>query len=474
MRLTLVIQSMTSGGAERVVATMANTWAARGWEITLLTFADDREPSFYPLDPRVTFRPLGIAGHSVKTTQAVRSNLERFRTLRRAIRDARPEAVVSFLDMNNVRVLLATRGLGVPVIVMEQTDPAQKQLGVIWNGLRRMLYPRASRLVVLSETSRSFFPKSIQANSVIIPNPIAIDPPSADPAPRGNGRTVVAMGRFAPEKGFDVLLDAFARIAPNHPDWRLIIWGDGPLRPQLESHRDRLGLRDRVLLPGRTTDPFRELRRADLFVMSSRREGFPLALGEAMACGLAAVSFDCPSGPREIIRHGVDGLLVPDGDVIGLAAAMSRLMSDKAERSRLAARAVDVNDRFGAARILARWEELLREVVADGRSKPPDRHSELVAESGSPLGADLSHRANAFRRSVPFLVPGFPARREIPRQARNDGREADRLVEPQRDIRDFGVSPNARVGATRRLGCRRGPVVSRDRRLRTPGMSDVR
>jgi GalNAc-alpha-(1->4)-GalNAc-alpha-(1->3)-diNAcBac-PP-undecaprenol alpha-1,4-N-acetyl-D-galactosaminyltransferase len=375
VRLTLVIHSMSNGGAERVVATMANTWAARGWEITLLTYVDEREQSFYPLDPRVAYRPLGIASASAGARQAVRSNVRRIGVLHRAIRDSRPEAVVSFLDMGNVLVLLATRGLGLPVVVMEQTDPGQKRLGPIWNGLRRALYPRASRLVVLSETARSFFPRSIRATSVIIPNPIAIDPPGDDPEPRGEGRTVVAMGRFAPEKGFELLLDAFARIAPEHPGWRLVIWGDGPLRSQMESHRERLGLHDRVLMPGRTTDPFRELRRADLFVMSSRREGFPLSLGEAMACGLPAVSFDCPSGPREIIRHGIDGLLVPDGDVVGLAAAMSRLMADDAERARLAARAVEVNDRFGAERVLGQWEALLRDVIGNRGATVGARHA---------------------------------------------------------------------------------------------------
>jgi GalNAc-alpha-(1->4)-GalNAc-alpha-(1->3)-diNAcBac-PP-undecaprenol alpha-1,4-N-acetyl-D-galactosaminyltransferase len=366
VRLTLVIHAMGSGGAERVVATMANTWAARGWEITLLTFDDGSEPSFYPLDSRVRHQPLGVAAASGGFRRAVASNFERIRTLRRAIVASCPDAVLSFLDTVNVRVLIATRGLGIPTIVMEQTDPGQKELAAVWKKLRRALYPRASALVVLSETSRSYFPPSIQAKSIIIPNPIAIEPPrhSDRDAPH-SPRTVMAMGRLAPEKGFDLLLDAFARIANAHPDWRLVIWGEGPLRSQLESLRDSLGLNERALLPGRTTEPFRELRRADLFVMSSRREGFPLALGEAMACGLPAVSFDCPSGPRQIIRHGVDGLLVPDGDVIGLSAAMSRLMTDAAERRRLAARALDVNDRFGAARVLAQWEELITRFVGN-------------------------------------------------------------------------------------------------------------
>ncbi|MEA2596600.1 MAG: hypothetical protein QOF01_3069 [Thermomicrobiales bacterium] len=365
MRLTLVIHAMTNGGAERVAATMANSWAARGWEVTLLTFDDGREPPFYTLDRRVRHRPLGISRVSGGFRRAVANNLMRVRTIREAIRTSQPDVVLSFLDTANVLVLLAGRGLGIPTIVTEHTDPAQKRLLRTWNLLRRLLYPRASRVVVLSETARSFFPPSIQARSVVMPNPIAVDAPAVDDVPARNDlRTVVAMGRFSPEKGFDLLLEAFSRIAAKHPEWRLVVWGDGRLRPQLESLRDRLGLQDRVLLPGRTTEPFRELRRADLFVMSSRREGFPMALGEAMACGLPAVSFDCPSGPRQIIRDGVDGVLVPDGDVLGLAAAMSRLMSDDGERQRLAARAVEVNERFGPERVLAQWQQLLDETLA--------------------------------------------------------------------------------------------------------------
>ena len=127
---------------------------------------------------------------------------------------------------------------------------------------------------------------------------------------------VVAMGRLSPEKGFDLLIDAFARLAAQHADWRLEIAGEGPERDALQRQIDAAGLQPQVQLVGWVSDPERFLSRSALFVMSSRYEGFPVALLEAMACGVPVISFDCDSGPREIIRPDVDGVLVPAGDTL--------------------------------------------------------------------------------------------------------------------------------------------------------------
>jgi len=176
-------------------------------------------------------------------------------------------------------------------------------------------------------------------------------------------RSVLSVGRFVPQKGFDILLDAFARVSDRYPYWVLTILGDGPLRRDLEAQRDRLGLTERVRLPGAASNLTPYLHKADVFVMASRYEGFPMVLCQAMACGLPVIYTDCPSGPREIIRNGVDGLLVPNEDVEGLAAAMEALISDEKKRERLAMHAREIIERFNLPTIMERWEAMLTKIV---------------------------------------------------------------------------------------------------------------
>jgi GalNAc-alpha-(1->4)-GalNAc-alpha-(1->3)-diNAcBac-PP-undecaprenol alpha-1,4-N-acetyl-D-galactosaminyltransferase len=381
MRITLVTSTLGGGGAERVVATMANHWAAKDWEVTILTAFSGNPASDYALHPRVTHLQPGSppfnnpsidSEESAPLLDLIDSCSQperdvlipqgiRILKLRRAILATRPRVVISYMDFNNNCVLSATRGLGLPVIVSEHCDPNHNSIGEGWHRLRRRLYPQASCVTVLTEESLRFFSSVAGIRGRIIPNPLTPSVfSSSDEMPRQkNGKTLMAMGRLSGEKGFDLLLSAFSVVSKRRPEWTLEILGEGPLRGHLESRVQRLGLAGRVRMPGFTLWPFDALRGADLFAMSSLCEGFPNALLEAMACGLAVVSFDCPSGPRHIIRNGVDGMLVPPRNDQAMAAALDRLMGDEAERKRLAARGPEVVERFGVERVMSMWEELI-------------------------------------------------------------------------------------------------------------------
>ena len=342
---------------------MANHWAEKGWSITLLTFGDGREPPFYDLHPAILHRPLGIAAHSATSMQAIVNNLKRLRILRRAIRESAPRTVISFLTSANILTILSTLWLRIPVIVSERNSLTHQRVGKAWKFLRRWLYPCATRLVVQTHHALAYFSSPVRQKARVIPNPVPLPPNGPETRPKQSPKTVIAMGRLARQKGFEQLLKAFAEMSGKHPEWSMVIWGEGSHRSKLEAIRDELGLKGRVSFPGRTREPFGEMRQADLFVLSSHYEGFPNVLCEAMACGLPVVSFDCPSGPGEIIRDGIDGILVPPDDILALASAMDCLMDDEPERIRLASRATEVVERFGMQKVMGMWEAVLHEAL---------------------------------------------------------------------------------------------------------------
>ena len=371
LRLTLVISSLSLGGAERVMSIMANYWAERGWPVSLVTL-DIAANDFYSLHPSVHRVALGVSGISTTPVEAVRSNARRITRLRQAIRTLRPEAVISFLAPTTMLTVLAARSERVPVIVSDRTDPTQYRLGTFWSWVRRMVYPHASAVVVQTPEVKRWAERVVPANIVYtIPNPVVAtqrreSTPAASAAHgmrEGFAPQIVAMGRLHSDKGFDDLLRAFARANGAERGWRLLILGEGPERQRLETLSDTLGVAAAVSLPGRVKEPDNILRQSDLFVLSSRYEGFPNALLEAMAVGLPVIAADCPSGPRHIVRHGIDGILVPPGDIDAMASAMVQVLGDERLRTALAARASEVFDRFGIDRVMAEWDRLLRRVT---------------------------------------------------------------------------------------------------------------
>ena len=369
MRLTIVLPSLAAGGgAERAVVWLSHGLLERGHILSVITLsgaADD----FHILPEGVTRIALDVRSESSTPLHGLWRNVKRSSALRAALKHTAPDVVIAHINQTNVLAAFASLGAAWPLIVVEHSGTLLKSPGRVWRVLRRALYGRAARVVCVSQGAANYFDWLSKSRKSVIYNPLIAPPetplPDLPPMAHDGRRWVVAMGRLLHVKGFDLLLDAWARIAAQHKaNWQLLILGAGPLRARLEKQRDTLQLQDSVTFTGLVPQPFAVLRRAELFVMPSRAEGLPYALLEAMACGCPAVAFDCPDGPREIIRYGVDGLLLPNGDTPALAAALDNLLSDDVVRQRLAQNAPEVLERFGLAAAVAQWETLLREVAA--------------------------------------------------------------------------------------------------------------
>jgi GalNAc-alpha-(1->4)-GalNAc-alpha-(1->3)-diNAcBac-PP-undecaprenol alpha-1,4-N-acetyl-D-galactosaminyltransferase len=362
-RLTLVVPSLALGGAERVVANMANHWAAHDDTVSVITLSAADTDTYF-LDPAVSRVALDLMRDSRFVLQGIYHNWLRVGRVEDAIRKLRPDTVISFTDRMNVVTLAACRNLKVDTVVAERIDPSQQPIGYYWSKLRRWGYPMARALVVQTQLVRSQLTPMMRGRPIyVIPNYIDAPAPELSRKSRSNTSDelqLAAMGRLDHQKGFDLLIDAFAKVAEEQPNWSLVILGEGPERRRLEEQIHSYGLERRVRLLGWISDPSTVLRDSDAFVLSSRYEGFPNALLEAMALGLPAISVDCPSGPADIIRQEVDGLLVPLGDVPALAATLRRLLADERLRHRLGAEAVRVVERFSSEHYFARWDAVLR------------------------------------------------------------------------------------------------------------------
>lgn len=359
----IVIHSLAGGGAERVAVEMCEYWLGQGCRVTLVTQSSP-DTDVYPVPEGVDRRALGLAGESSGTAGALFANARRVWALRRLIRKLRPQVVLGMMTTASVLAVAAARRLPCRVIATEHTHPPVQSLPPVWQKLRRWAYPRAQAVVALTSGTASWLETHVPGCRVtVIPNsvrwPMETSEPVVPPPAREGRRRLLAVGRLHPLKGFDVLLRAFAQLAEYFPEWDLVILGEGGQREALERQVEESGLEARVSLPGRVGNLADWYQAADLYVLSSRAEGLSNTLIEAMACGLPVVAFDCETGPREIIRQEIDGILVSQvEDDEALAANLAELMARPERREMLARRAIDVRDRFGTVRIMTLWNHL--------------------------------------------------------------------------------------------------------------------
>lgn len=365
-RLLFLIHSLPMGGAQRVAANLATHWVNKGYAVAVATLSSEAS-DFYALDPRIERIALNIAKPSRHPMAAMLNNLSTLRAVRRLLKQWQPQVTSALMTSANVYLALAGWGLPGQKIGSERIHPPMLPLGRVWEMLRRLAYGRLDHLVALTAPSAAWLRNHTWARHVTvignpIPWPLQVQPPVLDPntlLTKGRQR-LIAAGRLVEQKGFDLLIEAFARLAPDFPTWDLVIIGEGPLHGPLQAQLTRLGLQARVFLAGSVGNIGAWYTACDLYVMSSRFEGFPNTLVEALACGLPAVSFDCETGPSDIIRPEIDGLLVPPGDVSALVASLTVLMMNQALRERFAIRAVEARARFSVDGIAGQWEEIFQ------------------------------------------------------------------------------------------------------------------
>lgn len=361
--IAFVLPGLGAGGSEHIVSLLCNHFAALGWMVRLIVFEDEATPAYYSHHPAVRIVRLGMKSRRRPAPAAALTMFKRRQRLQAAIEEAAPDLVISFLTRTNILSVLSARRIGVPVIVSERNNPELQTVGSVWSRLRQWTYPQSAGLVTMTQGAMNHFARTMTVRGWVIPNPA---PPPAAAMPRiSDGRTIGAVGRLVPQKGFDRLIDAFARVATDIPEWRLVIWGEGPDRAALEAQRDRLGLSGRVTLPGITRQPGEWIAQSDMFVLSSRFEGWGIVVGEAMAGGLPVISFDCPWGPAEMIEQGRSGVLVPNGDVPALGDAMAVLCRDPDRRQALSNAAKARMTLFDMDHILASWRSVIFEVLKD-------------------------------------------------------------------------------------------------------------
>jgi glycosyltransferase involved in cell wall biosynthesis len=357
-----LIYSLARGGAERMTVELARAWLDRGCKVTVLTLAS-AATDFFHLDPRVERLQLSLSS-DLKPDGArdFLSPLRRLREIRRLLENKRPDVVLGMMSTSATYLSAASFGLRMKTFGSERIHPPAMPLGSAKELVRSISYGLLDGVICQTSQSADWIRKHTTARNVhVIPNHVVYPLPRHEPnipteilAPERR-RIVLGVGRLEAQKQFEKLVISFSKAVKGNDDWDLVILGDGYERNTLEGLVKKLDLDGRVYLPGSAGNVGDWYKRADIYAMSSQFEGFPNTLLEAMVHGVAPIAFDCPTGPSEMIRDGVNGLLIPLDDMDGFASGMRLLMEDEHFRARLSDEAISLRERFDRQKVTSLW-----------------------------------------------------------------------------------------------------------------------
>ncbi|MDR8410077.1 glycosyltransferase family 4 protein [Nonomuraea sp. 3-1Str] len=374
----LLLHANGMGGTIRTVFNLAS-YLAREHDVEIVSILKEAEQPFFPIDPRVKFRFLDDRLNP--SPDPMRAMLSKMPSRLIPKEETAYHRFNLWTDLKLARyirsldtgVLMATRPglnlamaqLALPsVITVGQEHVALRTQVEPMQELIKWRYRRFDALTTLTKADlrdyRATLPKKPK-RLVRIPNAV---PPMEGGLSKLDAKVVVAVGRMTRLKGFHRLITAWEQVAQAHPDWQLRIFGAGPQEDNLRTQIAEAGLEGKVVLPGPTSDVGAELEKASIFVLSSRHEGFPMTILEAMAKGLAIVSFNSPHGPKEMITDEVDGLLVKPRTNANLATSIMRVIEDEDLRRRLAAGALETARTYDIDAVGAQWDALLEELLA--------------------------------------------------------------------------------------------------------------
>lgn len=356
MRIMFVTPGMGFGGAERVMSILANKLTEQGEQISFVVMDDDKELA-YPLHD-------GVALHFMQTARFDKhGNLARLiKVLRGHIKNLRPDVIVSFFSTTLAFSWLASFGMGIPLVFSERNDPYHNI-----NGIKAKLYQTialgcSKHIVFQTAGARDYYGSWVKRKATIILNPF--DGRSLPQEHPQKEKLLVSAGRLCEQKNQAVIIDAFQKIADRYPEHRLVIYGEGPLREQLQSRIDNYGLSDRILLPGTDRNLLERIQNAELFLFGSDFEGLPNALIEAMALGLPCVSTDCsPGGARELIDNYKSGIVVPCGNGEKMAEAISFMLDDPQTAKAMGTEARKILDKLSVEAICEKWSKVFTDAM---------------------------------------------------------------------------------------------------------------
>ena len=326
MRILFFHYSMQAGGAERMISLLANDLSHRGGRVKIVTL--DHLPSFNPLAPDILYMPLNTARHSRNAADAIKNNLFTLQRLRQALKAFQPDVVIAFYPNTELFAYLA-RGHAhrYCLIGSERANPHTWSKS-IWSAIRKPVSMLCDGFIFQTAGVQALFPKATQRKSIVLHNMINAAQFQAAELPWAQRSGLCAVGRMDAGKCFDDLLRALALVVKRHPQAHLDLFGDGVERQNLERLAQELGLSEAVSFRGRSQTVLQEYARHKIFVMTSRSEGMPNVLLEAMASGCACVSTDCDFGPSDLIVSGENGFLVPVHDVEAIAGRICALLED--------------------------------------------------------------------------------------------------------------------------------------------------